>query len=260
MNNNLLSTDNHLKDNLSIIDTIDDSKESKATSEARFNDLCKESEVLIRKYGSYGANIDKIKDTYNVLKCKFDQMIYGPENQSQSQSQSQSQRSDQYIQLIHEFRALIDQLIQGLESMESMNHSLEQRLRVLENKESQRETRAMINKYMIAIQDYNNRYGVEGRLGKDSEARISLNRLRHQRNGQCHYCSKFCTDQEAVQRFNVMIQRIGVMDPGVKFVIEKKYPGLLEAILRTKVKKFRKSEVIPDSLTVDQINEWWDEL
>lgn len=245
-----------MKDNLSIIDPIDDFKESKATSEAQLNDLCKESEVLIRKYGSYGANIDKIKDTYNVLKCKFDQMIYGPENQNQNQNQG----SDQYIQLIQEFRTLIDQLIQGLESMESRNQSLEQRLRVLENKESQRETRGMINKYMIAIQDYNNRYGVEGKLGKDSEARVSLNRLRHQRNGQCHYCSKFCTDQEAVQRFSVMIQRIGTMDPGVKFVIEKKYPGLLEAILRTKVKKFRESEEIPDSLTVDQINEWWDEL
>ena len=258
MNNSLLSTDNHLKDNLSIIDPIDDSKEFKATSEAQLNDLCKESDTLIKKYGSYGTNIDKIKDTYNVLKCKFDQMICGPENQNQNQNQNQ--RTDPYIQLIHEFRALIDQLIQGLESLESRNQSLEQRLRVLENKESQRESRAMINKYMIAIQDYNNRYGVEGRLGKDSEARISLNRLRHQRNGQCHYCSKFCTDQEAVQRFNVMIQRIGTMDPGVKFVIEKRYPGLLEAILRTKVKKFRKSEDIPDSLTVDQINEWWDEL
>ena len=213
------------------------------------NNLFNESKDLIHRYeilDSLPEGIGRIKNIYQSLTQRFEIM----KNTNQS-------NLTEYIVLIDEFKILIGELIHRVDELEQKNINLEQRLRVLENKESERDTKIMINKYMIAIQDYNARYGIERIL--DPAAKDSLNKMRKNRNGKCHYCSKFCNDIEATQRFSVMIQRIETMDCKVKNVIEKRYPGLLNAIIETKTKKLKTYENISDQFE-DEINEWWDEM
>lgn len=216
-----------------------------------------ESKDLIHRYESKDPqNIDKIKIIYQSLADRYDVM----KNMNQI-------NHEEYISLISDFKILTNDLILKIQQLEQHSNLLEQRLRVLENKESERDTKTLINKYMIAIQDYNARYGIEKSIEKDNktefsqEAKNSLSKLRKNRNGQCHYCSKFCNDKEAAQRFSVMIQRIRAMDPKVKYVIDRRYPGLLDAIIMTKNKnnRMKKFEEITNQ-DVDQINEWWDDL
>lgn len=212
------------------------------------DDLHNESKELIDRYDTMGKSNDKIKIDYESLLQRFDKI---------KRDESQRDSDTQYVNLINDFKILVNDLIQRIEQLEHKNIDLEQRLRVLENKESERETKVMINKYMIAIQDYNNRYGIENIL--DHGAKESLKKMRKNRNGQCHYCSKFCDDKEASQRFRVMIQRIETMDDKVRYVIDKRYPGLIQGILRTSKHKLKYYEELCDQ-SMDEINEWWDDI
>lgn len=222
---------------------------------SKVNDLCTESKDLIQRYETETVprdlmNINKIRERYNELVQRFE-----------ITKNNKNSNTMELMELIDSFKTLINELIQKINESEHRIISLEQRLLALEEKDSERNRKIQINKYMIAIQDYNAMYGIERILEKNTngKAKDSLSKMRKNRNGQCHYCSKFCNDKEAAQRFSVMIQRIETMDPKVHFVIEKRYPGLLGAIIATKHNKIKLFEDIDNQIN-DEINEWWDEM
>jgi chromosome segregation ATPase len=107
------------------------------------------------------------------------------------------------------------------------------------------------DKLIIAIQDINSHIQMEKLV--DSYTKNELQKLRHSRNGDCHYIIG-CDEYEINVRRTVLYDKIDQMSEPLKKLFDRRHPKLLENI-KSFIVNIRTT---PSSDALDEINDWWD--
>ena len=113
--------------------------------------------------------------------------------------------------------------------------------------------KSLYDKYMIAIQDLNDKEKLESLLGYNMVKK--LKRLRENRNDGCHFFRNGDSEILMNNKRIALFMKLKNMDQIVKSLFDKKYTGLIEKILPHIIKV----NTNPDQEIMDEINEWLDD-
>ncbi len=135
------------------------------------------------------------------------------------------------------------------------NEIFKKKIQLFETKIYNKEVKTLVNKYTIAIQDYNRLCNIESKI--DKNAYQSLLDLKANRHLECHYLNIKFSKKDINDRLYVMRDEITNMPENIKNIFDTKYPSLIDSV--KKLLNNQKKDV-PSKNSLDIIKEWWDEI
>lgn len=150
-------------------------------------------------------------------------------------------------------QSVIHELYDSNDYYKELIDYLGKRVDAIDSETTERIIKNTMFKYLVAMQDFNNRYLIEKSICKD--ALDSLIKLKKNKNiSNCtRYCDKNCNDVEANERFTQLFEKLRIVQDPVRNLIDTNYPNLINGFLSLpRLRNFKPSE---DSLK--EIDEWW---
>lgn len=159
--------------------------------------------------------------------------------------------------LLREEQRKNDAIIKELENSNNLYKikidKLNQEIISLNDKFTIQDNKKLLEKYIMAIQDYNSCYFIENKI--NINAKKPLIQLKRNRNGQCHYFDKDYDDPDAI--FFVLSEKINNIPEPIKNELNAEYPnvldGLKELLNNNTLHQLRK----PNEDELKYINGWW---